>query len=202
MRRDPDDPDTDDRDTVPRNVGMLAAPLVAVAVIVALVVVFARRDGGDNGPATTSEVPSSVAEGTLPRRGSIGQGTAGNGAAWTLALGEPSAGLCLTVEPDAGGEGRSVCAAHPADDSVPSEENFVPVRHAEAGLPPFVFGRAPLGVTEVEVILADGSSLGRAPVVAERGGVFYVVEVTGGSQPIAVFGYRADGTSVRFELPR
>lgn len=206
-------PEPDERDTVPRYVGNLAAPLVVVAVIVALIVVFVRRDGGEGdkgpaaappreSPATTSVVPSFLVEGTLPGRGALGQGTAANGAAWTLALGEPSAGLCLTVEAGAGGNGRSVCAALPAEDSVASEENYLPVRHAGSGVPPFVFGRMPPGVTEVEVILADGGSLGRVPVVSERGGVFYAVEVTGVSQPIAVFGYLVDGTSVRFELPR
>jgi len=208
------DPEPPSRDTVPGDAAGRLARIAAIAVIVGLVVlVFVRREGEDRpeGSAVPQGVttvappadPLSDGQGPLPTEGVIGQGTAGNGATWILTITKPPAEVCLTIEVVDGTGGQpTACSALAAAGSLPAEVAYRPQVHGDDRVPPFVFGRLPPGVTEVEVILADGGSLGRVPVARGVGGPFYAVEVTGGSTAIAAFGYQPDGTSVRFDLPR
>jgi hypothetical protein len=190
-------------------VGDRAAPLAGIALVsLLLIVVFARQDE-DKGPAVPQQVtplapPTSLyeGEGVPPAQGVIGQGTAATGETWTLSLDDPEPGLCLTVLGGGEAEMSRACAAVPVAGSLLPQDVYRPVRHDHPGGARFVFGSMPPGVAEVEPILADGGSAGRSPVAPGRGGPFYAVEVGGGSEPIAVFGYRRDGTSVRFDLPR
>jgi hypothetical protein len=202
------DPAPPSRDTVPRSVGDRVAPLAAIALIaLLLIVVFARQDE-DKGPAVPQQVtpppPTSFyeLEGPVPSQGVIGQGTIVAGGTWSLSLDDPEPGLCLTVMGGGEAETSRACAGVPVAGSLLPQALYRPVTHDDPGGARFVFGSMPPGVAEVAPILADGGSSGRVPVAPGRGGPFYAVEVAGGSEPIAVFGYRRDGTSVRFDLPR
>jgi hypothetical protein len=198
------------RDTVPAAVGDRLVRLAAGAVVVGLVVLVFVRSGGEQGPAAVPAVATSPAlvalpadPGPTPTRGVLAQGTASDGSVWFLSLDGPTSGACLTVDAaDGSGTRPGGCTPPPAGAGGTSPDAYRPLMYADDGVPPFVLGRMPAAVTEVEVILGDGGSLGRVPVVRGAGGPFYAVEVTGGSSAIAVFGYRPDGTSVRFDLPR
>jgi hypothetical protein len=195
---------------VPRSVGDRAAPLAAIALLaLLLIVVFARQDEDQApgvGQLTTAPggPPTSLyeVEGAVPAQGVIAQGTVAAGGTWTLSLDDPEPGLCLAVMGGGEAEWTRACAGVPVAGAVVPPDAYRPVVHDDPGGARFVFGSMPPGVVEVEPILADGGSSGRVPVAPGRGGPFYAVEVGGGSEPIAVFGYRRDGTSVRFDLPR
>jgi len=204
------------RDTVGRMPADRSTRIAVVTMIAGLAVLaFLWLSSGDDDtnrsatPGVTaplapeSTVPTADVEGPLPTEGVVAQGTAANGAEWSLSIGGPSTEVCLTIEViDDSASRPSVCAGLPDAGSLTPEEAFRPLAHDDERVPPFLFGRMPPTVTEVEVILADGGSLGRVPVARGVGGPFYAVEVTGGSEAIAVFGYNRDGTSVRFDLPR
>jgi len=201
-----ENPEPPSRDTVARPVGERAAPLAAIALVALLLIVLLAREDEDKGAgaAQTATAPEATlaGAGVVPQPGPVRDGTASNGAAWTLAVGRPSAGLCLTVAVVATDERRSGCGDLSTVVGVPGGKAYEPVRLGDPQVPPFVFGRMPPDVTEVEVIVAAGGSLGRVPALPATGGPFYAVEVTGGSEAISVFGYRGDGTSVRYDLPR
>lgn len=83
------------------------------------------------------------------------------------------------------------------------EERYRPLRLEDNRMPLHVFGRVPPGIAEVEVELGGGTATGRGPVLqggqAGGGDGFYVVELD--REPVAVVGLRADGSTLRYEIP-
>lgn len=127
----------------------------------------------------------------------VAEGNAADGRAWVLNVGGPSAGLCFTTDvPRA-----TACQGHRPSEAIPAGERYRPVVFDDLRGPPFVFGRMPADVAAVEVILEGGEVGARQPVLPSDDGPVYAVELDAGTTPAAVLGIRADGSSMRFDVP-
>ncbi len=146
--------------------------------------------GGAPGPPLSIASPRNEAP--------IITGTTRDGRAWSLFIGGPSNDLCFGVELAPGSATRpGSCAGNPG--GLPPTDPYRPLLHHESRTPPFVFGRMRSGTMAVEVVSSVRVG-GRVPVIEGSGGPFYAVELSDRTKPVAVIGYRADGTSERYAL--
>lgn len=193
----------------------LGGAALAVAVTVALVVPGDDVTTVSTGPAKQPGAPPGTGmppgkpPGMPPALPALGrgdlfvtplaEGKATDGRAWAMYIGGPSNDLCLGIElrePDLA-SGTGMCAGSPY--GAPPSDPTRPMVLNDTRSPAFVFGRMPADVTEVTVVLADATLLGRRSVVQASGGPFYVVELPTPKDPTAVIGHRADGSSVRYD---
>lgn len=153
--------------------------------------------------ATTLPPPPTGGPPRFPTGQVVATGTTSNGVPWTLHIGGPSNELCLSLEFDDRITGGT-CAGRPFGQPIVPDERYRPLRMKDVRVPLYVFGRLPGDIVEIEVELGAGAATGRRPVL--RGGQvadddgFYAVELD--RDPVAVIGIRADGTTVRYEVPQ
>lgn len=153
---------------------------------------------GDGRPSPAPPPPAGLALRTV-----IHQARTSDGRAWTLSVEGPSEDICLFVGVS---DGRStalpqVCAGRPSGQPVPAQDRPVPLVSKDGSGPQLVFGRLPGGSATVEVVLADGTTTVRQPVIVGTGGPFFVVEVPKDAKPAAVVAYLEDGRTERHAVP-
>ncbi|MBW3651269.1 MAG: hypothetical protein KY458_11955 [Actinobacteria bacterium] len=185
--------------------GVLA--VAAVAVLMATTLLVSTDDGGDEatnvaaGPPTEAQMPPPDGPPPAPSPVDlmIAEGTLPSGEAWILGVGGPADGLCLAVE--IGDDGMpSACSSTPLGPALPGDDAYRPQLYGDIRVPPVVFGRMPAGITEVEVVLANGARTERSAVFPGEFGPFYTVAVPADTVPVAVIGHSGDGESVRYEV--
>lgn len=205
---------TTERRTMP--VARIAA--VAVLALLAGTVFLVGGDGGEGSTVLTDgTVPATVTPASPPPvktppppgphpdlfgESVVAGGTTTDGRAWALHVGGPGNGLCLAVDAsrDIGVGGMtSVCEGRAGGPDAPGERHR-PLIGGDLRTPTFVFGRMPVGVVAVEVVLDGGTRSDRQPVHRSDEGPVYAVELHPGATPVGVEGFRADNASVRFDV--
>jgi hypothetical protein len=127
-----------------------------------------------------------------------GTGIASDGSVWALYAVGQARELCFEIDIGARGELMSTCPD--GSPATPQEDPVRPLVFADPRTPTFVYGRMPADVGEAEVVVNGGRTLHRQRLPPTPVGRCYVLEAPDDRSPVAVIGYRADGTTVRYGI--
>jgi hypothetical protein len=143
--------------------------------------------------------PPGVSPSTVPSTDVVvGTGATIDGVPWRLLIGGPSGELCLEVGVDH--RTGSGCTGRPAGEPLPPEDRYVPLVFNNGTISRLVFGRAPRGITEVQLQTVRGTDR-PSPVLPGTDDAYCVLHADQGpDRPTAVIGIRPDGTTLRLPI--